>query len=348
MEKDLDNQSNFIFYQGQDGHIHVQVIVDVQSETVWASQKTLCELFDVTKSTISEHTANIFETGELDRVSTVRKIRTVQQEGNRQVNREIEFYNLDFIIAIGYRVNSLQATQFRKWATAMLREYLIKGFAMDDERLKQGKQLFGKDYFDELLERIREIRASERLFYQKITDIYATSIDYDAKSPVTQEFYATVQNKLHWAIHGHTAAELIKQRANASQPNMGLTSWKNEQRGGKILKTDVSIAKNYLQEEELKELNRVVTMYLDFAENMARRQVQMKMTDWVSRLDAFLTFNEYVILNDAGKISAAVAKRIAEDEYDKFRIIQDQNFESDFDKLVKDTKKVGKNLDEIN
>jgi len=338
MENDLENLSNFIFYQGHDGKVSVQVIVDAPGETVWASQRTLCELFDVTKSTISEHTFNIFDTGELDRSSTVRKIRTVQQEGSRRVNREIEFYNLDFIIAVGYRVNSLQATQFRKWATATLREYLIKGFALDDERLKQGKQLFGKDYFDELLERIREIRASERLFYQKITDIYATSIDYDATSSITQDFYATVQNKLHWAIHGHTAAELIKLRANSSLPNMGLTSWKNQGRGGKLLKSDVTIAKNYLQEAELSELNRVVTMYLDFAENMARRQVQMKMTDWVSRLDAFLTFNEYVLLKDAGKISADVAKKIAENEYDKFRVIQDKTFESDFDKLVKSTK----------
>lgn len=340
MENDLENLSNFIFYQGHDGKVNVQVIVDAQSETVWASQKTLCELFGVAKSTISEHTFNIFDTGELDRSSTVRKIRTVQQEGSRGVNREIEFYNLDFIIAVGYRVNSLQATQFRKWATATLREYLIKGFALDDERLKQGKQLFGKDYFDELLERIREIRASERLFYQKITDIYATSIDYDATSSITQDFYATVQNKLHWAIHGHTAAELIKLRADSSLPNMGLTSWKNQGRGGKLLKSDVAIAKNYLHEIELSELNRVVTMYLDFAENMARRQVQMKMTDWVSRLDAFLTFNEYVILKDAGKISAAVAKKIAENEYDKFRVIQDRIFESDFDKLVKNTRSI--------
>lgn len=337
MKNELGNLSNFIFYQALDGKINVQVIVDPESETVWASQKTLGELFNVAKSTISEHTANIFETGELDRVSTVRKIRTVQQEGSRHVSREIEFYNLDFIIAIGYRVNSIQATQFRKWATSVLREYLIKGFALDDERLKQGKQLFSKDYFDELLERIREIRASERLFYQKITDIYATSIDYDANSAVTQEFYATVQNKLHWAIHGHTAAELIKLRADSSQPNMGLMSWKSQERGGKILKSDVTVAKNYLQEAELSELNRVVTMYLDFAENMARRQVQMKMTDWVSRLDAFLTFNEYVLLKDAGTVSATVAKKLAEGEYDKFRVVQDRNFRSDFDSLVKHT-----------
>ena len=304
-----------------------------------AFEKVSGEIFNVTKSTISEHTTNIFDTNELERASTVRKIRTVRTEGNREVNREIEFYNLDFIIAVGYRVNSLQATQFRKWATSILKEYLIKGFVLDDDRLKQGNKLFGKDYFEELLERIRDIRSSERLFYQKITDIYATSIDYDAQSPITQEFYATVQNKLHWAIHHHTAAELIKLRANSQNTNMGLTSWKNEKKGGKILKTDVSVAKNYLNEAELIELNRVVTIYLDFAENMARRQKEMKMTSWISRLDAFLSFNEYDILKDAGKITAIVAKKVAESEYEKFKTIQDKIYQSDFDKMVEERKK---------
>lgn len=339
MDNNIENQASFIFYQSQDGNVNVQVILDREGETIWASQKTMGEIFGVTKATISEHTANIFETNELERNSTVRKIRTVQKEGGRSVRREIDFYNLDFIIALGYRVNSLQATQFRKWATSVLKEYLIKGFALNDERLKQGNRLFGKDYFEELLERIREIRASERLFYQKITDIYATSIDYDPHSSITQEFYATVQNKLHWAIHRHTAAELIQLRANAGKPNMGLTSWKNEKKGGKILKTDVGIAKNYLSEEELSELNRVVTMYLDFAENMAKRQKQMRMTDWVERLDAFLAFNEYGILKDAGKISAAIAKKTAETEYEKFRVIQDKEYKSDFDKVVEEAKK---------
>ncbi len=339
MDNNIENQANFIFYQSQDGNVNVQVILDREGETIWASQKTMGEIFGVTKATISEHTANIFETNELERNSTVRKIRTVQKEGGRSVSREIDFYNLDFIIALGYRVNSLQATQFRKWATSVLKEYLIKGFALNDERLKQGNRLFGKDYFEELLERIREIRASERLFYQKITDIYATSIDYDPHSSITQEFYATVQNKLHWAIHRHTAAELIQLRADAGKPNMGLTSWKNEKKGGKIQKTDVGIAKNYLSEEELSELNRVVTMYLDFAENMAKRQKQMKMTDWVERLDAFLAFNEYGILKDAGKISAAIAKKTAETEYENFRVIQDKEYKSDFDKAVEEAKK---------
>jgi hypothetical protein len=246
----------------------------------------------------------------------------------------LDFYNLDAIIAVGYRVNSHQATQFRIWATKTLREFIIKGFVLDDERLKQGKR-FGKDYFDELLERIREIRASERRFYLKITDIYEQcSIDYRNDAEITQQFFKTVQNKLHWAITGKTAAELIADRADASQPNMGLTTWKNAPKG-KILKTDIGTAKNYLQEKEIKELERIVTMYLDFAELQAERQIPMKMSDWVTRLDAFLQFNEYNILKDAGKVSHDVAMKLAEKEYSKFRVIQDRNFESDFDKEVK-------------
>jgi hypothetical protein len=246
----------------------------------------------------------------------------------------VEFYNLDAIIAVGYRVNSHQATQFRIWATKTLREFIIKGFVLDDERLKQGKR-FGKDYFDELLERIREIRASERRFYLKITDIYEQcSIDYNKDAEITQKFFKTVQNKLHWAITGKTAAELIADRADASQPNMGLTTWKNAPKG-KILKTDIGTAKNYLQEKEIKELERIVTMYLDFAELQAERQIPMKMADWVTRLDAFLQFNEYQILKDAGKVSHEVAMKLAEKQYEKFRVIQDKNFVSDFEKEVK-------------
>jgi hypothetical protein len=338
MEANPQKNSNFIFYQAADGKIQVQVILDADGETVWASQKTIAELFAVERSVVTKHLSNVYVDGELSREATSAKIAQVQKEGDREVSRQIEFYNLDAIISVGYRVNSVQATQFRKWATGVLKEYLIKGFALDDERLKQGNELFGKKYFDELLERIREIRASERLFYQKITDIYTTSIDYNSHSPITQEFYATVQNKLHWAIHQHTAAELIRDRAKYSAPNMGLTSWKNEKKGGKVMKSDVSIAKNYLSEKELSELNRVVTMYLDFAENMASRQKQMKMSDWVERLEAFLAFNEYGVLKDAGKISAEVAKQLAESEYDKFRVIQDQSFKSDFDQLVKKSK----------
>jgi hypothetical protein len=278
---------------------------------------------------------NIYKSNELQREATVRKIRTVQNEGEREVARNLEFYNLDAIISVGYRVNSHQATQFRIWATKTLKEFIIKGFVLDDERLKQGKKLFGKDYFDELLERIREIRASERRFYQKITDIYAEcSIDYQPKSEITQLFYKTVQNKMHWAITGQTAAEIISSRAKAELPNMGLTTWKNSPKG-KVLKSDVSVAKNYLNQKEIDELNRIVTMYLDYAENQAARQIPMTMKDWVEKLDAFLQFNDYSVLKNAGSISAEIAKELATKEFEKFRVIQDEDYESDFDKEVK-------------
>lgn len=261
----------------------------------------MAELFGVESNTITYHLKEIFQSGELDAISTTRKIRVVQKEGSREVSREVDFYNLDTIIAVGYRVNSFQATQFRMWATKTLREFIIKGFVLDDERLKQGKR-FGKDYFDELLERIREIRASERRFYLKITDIYEQcSIDYHKDSEITQTFFKTVQNKLHWATTGKTAAQIISERASSAKPNMGLQTWKHAPTG-KILKTDVSVAKNYLIEKEIKELERVVTMYLDYAENQAARQIPMKMTEWILKLDAFLQFNEYQILKDAGKI----------------------------------------------
>lgn len=305
-----------------------------EGETFWLSQKKMAELFGVDVRTVSEHLQNIYKSGELAEEATVRKFRIVQIEGSREVTREIEFYNLDAIIAVGYRVNSQRATQFRIWATQTLKEFIIKGFVLDDERLKHGKR-FGKDYFDELLERIREIRASERRFYQKITDIYAEcSLDYDPKSELTQKFYKTVQNKLEWAITGKTAAELIAERAGADKPNMGLLTWKNAPTG-KILKSDVSVAKNYLDEKELSELNRIVGMYLDYAENQAIRQKYMTMKDWIEKLDAFLKFNEYEVLQNAGTVSAEVAKQLAEKEFEKFRIVQDQNFESDFDKEVK-------------
>jgi hypothetical protein len=292
-------------------------------------------LFGVSKKTISEHLGNIYKSNELQREATVRKIRTVQNEGEREVTRNLEFYNLDAIISVGYRVNSHQATQFRIWATKTLKEFIIKGFVLDDERLKQGKKLFGKDYFDELLERIREIRASERRFYQKITDIYAEcSIDYQPKSEITQLFYKTVQNKMHWAITGQTAAEIISSRAKAELPNMGLTTWKNSPKG-KVLKSDVSVAKNYLNKKEIDELNRIVTMYLDYAENQAARQIPMTMKDWVGKLDAFLQFNDYSVLKNAGSISAEIAKELATKEFEKFRVIQDEDYESDFDKEVK-------------
>jgi hypothetical protein len=336
MTKD-EKQSGFLLYNTPDGDVRIEVALE--GETVWLTQKAMAELFGVVKSTISEHLSNIYETRELDKEATVRNFRTVQKEGERSVTRNLEYYNLDAIISVGYRVNSIQATHFRKWATKTLREFLVKGFVLDDERLKQGKTLFGKDYFDELLERIRDIRASERRFYQKITDIYAQcSIDYDPNSEITQTFYKTVQNKLHWAITGHTAAELIANRADAEKPNMGLTTWKRGPKG-KVLKSDISTAKNYLNEKELKSLNRIVTMYLDYAESQAERQNAMTMEDWVEKLDAFLKFNDYEILQDAGKVSANVAKKLAEEEYEKFRPIQDRAFESDFDKLIEKTKK---------
>ena len=329
-------ESEIILYTTPQGNVKIEI--RFEEETFWLTQKKLAELFDVEVHTINYHLKEIFKSGELNENSTIRKIRIVQTEGAREVSREVDFYNLDAIIAVGYRVNSYNATQFRIWATNTLKEFIVKGFVMDDERLKQG-QNFGKDYFDELLERIRSIRASERRFYQKITDLYAeASIDYDANAPMTQTFYKTVQNKLHWAITGHTAAELISTRANATLPNMGLQTWKAAPKG-KIIKTDVSVAKNYLNEEELKALERIVSMYLDYAENQASRQIPMKMEDWISKLDAFLGFNEYHILTDAGKISAAVAKKLAEAEYAKFAPIQDQNYISDFDKEIKKLKK---------
>ncbi len=318
-----------ILYTSPDGN--KKVAVHYEGETVWLTQKQLAELFDVDVRTVNEHLQTIFQTGELAQESVIRKIRITAADGKAYLTN---IYSLDAIIAVGYRVNSIQATQFRIWATQILREFIIKGFALDDQRLKQGKR-FGKDYFDELLERIREIRASERRFYQKITDIYQQgSIDYDKDAEVTLLFFKTVQNKLHWAITGKTAAEIIAERASAKKAHMGLTTWKNAP-DGKILKSDVSIAKNYLEENEIKELERIVSMYLDYAENQAARQIPMKMTEWVKKLDAFLKFNEYDILNNAGGVSHEIGKALAEQEYEKFRIKQDKSFESDFDKAVK-------------
>jgi len=328
------SSNELILYTSPEGKMSIEVLV--HGETVWLTQKRLSELFGVDRSVITKHLKNIFNGGELDKESVSANFAHTAEDGKTY---QTQFYNLDAIISVGYRVNSYQATQFRIWATRTLKEYITKGFVLDDERLKQAGTLFGKDYFDELLERIREIRASERRFYQKITDIYAQcSIDYDSKAPISQEFYAAVQNKLHWAITGHTAAELIAQRADAQKPHMGLTTWKNAP-GGKIMKTDVGIAKNYLSEKEIKELNRIVTMYLDYAELQAERQVPMKMADWAQRLDAFLRFNDYEILDNPGRVKASVAKSLAEKEYIKFRPKQDKAFKSDFDKLVEKVKK---------
>ena len=322
-----------LLYTAPEGKTHIEVYFE--DETFWLTQKKMAELFGVEVQTINYHLKEIFKINELEENSVIRKIRITADDGKNYLTN---FYNLDAIIAVGYRVNSIEATRFRIWSTKTLREFIIKGFVLDDERLKQGKK-FGKDYFDELLERIREIRASERRFYQKITDIYAQcSLDYDPASDITKNFYKTVQNKLHWAITGHTAAELIAERASASQPNMGLTTWKNAPKG-KISKTDVSIAKNYLSENELDELNRIVGMYLDYAENQAKRHVAMTMKDWVQRLDGFLQFNEYAILKDGGHISADIAKKLAENQFEQYRISQDRDYESDFDETMKNLKK---------
>jgi hypothetical protein len=329
----IDPQFNdILLYTSPNGVVKIEVIYE--GETFWLSQKKIAQLFGVESNTITYHLKEIYQSGELEAYPTARKFRVVQREGSRDVTRQIDFYNLDVVIAVGYRVNSYQATQFRIWATNTLKEFIIKGFVMDDERLKQGKH-FGKDYFNELIERVREIRASERRFYQKITDIYEQcSIDYDSKSPTTQIFFKTVQNKLEWAITGKTAAEIIACRASADQPKMGLQTWKNAPEG-KIIKSDVTVAKNYLIEKEIKELERIVTMYLDYAENQAARQISMKMQDWIDKLDAFFCFNDYDVLTNAGSISAEVAKNLAASEYEKYRVIQDREYISDFDKAVK-------------
>jgi len=326
-------------YQTEDGDIKVDV--RIEDETVWLTQAQMAELFQTTPQNITSHIKNVYEDGELYAVSTCKNSLQVRKEGSRNIKRMQKFYNLDVIISVGYRIKSLRATQFRIWATKTLKEYIIKGFVLNDEMLKNGRA-FGKDYFDELLEKIREIRASERRFYQKITDIYSQcSADYDLNSPLTKKFYTTVQNKLHWAITGNTAAEIIAFRASAKKKNMGLTSWKNAPHG-KILKTDVCIAKNYLSEREIKELERIVSMYLDYAENQAERKIVMKMDDWIKKLDAFLQFNDYSVLKNAGKVTHEVAKALAENEFASFRTIQDENYVSDFDKKIKGLKRINK------
>jgi hypothetical protein len=328
----VPTEGQIILYSTPDGVERIEV--HYESETFWLSLNKLAELFGTTKQAISYHMQRIFASGELARERTVKRILTVQREGAREVRREVEYYDLDAIIAVGYRVNSLRATQFRIWATQTLREFVIKGFVLDDERLKLHRR-FGKDYFDELLQRIREIRASERRFYLKITDIYEQcSIDYDARAELTRTFFATVQNKLHWAVTGQTAAEIIASRADATKPTMGLTTWRHAPQG-KVLKADVAVAKNYLIEQEIKELDRIVGMYLDYAENQAARQIPMRMGDWAERLDAFLRFNEYEVLTDAGHVSAEVARRLAEEQYEVFRVRQDTEYEGDFEREVK-------------
>ncbi len=306
--------------------------VRYQDENIWLTQKMLATLYDVTIPTINEHIQKIYKDNELTEEATIRKFRIVQNEGNRQVEREVNHYNLQMIIAVGFKVNSERAVQFRKWVNQIAKDYTIKGWVMDDERLKQGTFLTDK-YFEEQLERIREIRASERKFYQKITDIYATAIDYDKDAKSTKRFYATVQNKMHFAIHGHTAAELIVGRADSGKDHMGLTTWKYAP-DGKIMKSDVTVAKNYLSEQEMTQLNRMVTSYLDFAENMAERRIPLTMQDWEKRLNSFIEMFEYGLLQDAGKVTAEIAKLHAETEFEKYRIVQDRLFMSDYDKFI--------------
>ncbi|MEQ0899470.1 virulence RhuM family protein [Pseudomonas aeruginosa] len=326
-----NSTAEFLIFTGQAGEQSIEA--RYEDETLWLSQKLMAELFGVDVRTVSEHLKNIFASHELAPEATIRKFRIVQQEGQREVSRAVDFYNLDAIISVGYRVNSIRATQFRQWATGVLREFAIKGYVLDRQRMENGSFL-GEDYFERLLAEIREIRLSERRFYQKITDIYATSVDYNKDAPTTKAFFAKVQNKLHYAIHGHTAAELIRKRADSSKPHMGLTSWASAPEG-KILKTDVAVAKNYLTKDELDSLGRIVNAYLELAEDRARRKIPMSMEDWSKRLDAFLEFDDREVLQNSGKISAKLAQTHAESEFEKYRIVQDRLFESDFDKAVK-------------
>jgi len=325
----IPREGQAIIYATANGAVRVDVMY--YDETFWLTQKRMAELFGVDVRTVNEHLRNIFESGELSEEAVIRKFRITAADGKSYLTK---LYNLDAVISVGYRVNSHQATQFRIWATQTLKEFVVKGFVLDDERLKQGAG-FGKDYFDELLERVREIRASERRFYLKIADIYEQcSIDYQKDAEITQTFFKTVQNKLHWAVTGQTAAEIIAARADATKPHMGLTSWK---RGpdGKVLKSDITVAKNYLIEDEIKALERIVSMYLDYAEDQAARHRPMRMADWVERLDRFLSFNEYEILTNAGEVSAAVAKELAEGAYERFRVGQDRDYEGDFEREAK-------------
>ena len=323
-----NSTAEFLIFSSQAGDEGIEI--RYEDETIWLTQKLMAELFEVDVRTISEHLKNIFASGELDQESVIRKFRTTATDGK---NYNTQFYNLDAIISVGYRVNSKRATQFRQWATQVLREFAIKGYVLDKQRLENGAFL-GEDYFERLLEEIREIRLSERRFYQKITDIYATSMDYNRDAPTTREFFARVQNKLHYAIHGHTAAELIQQRADGNKKNMGLTSWENSP-AGKILKSDVSVAKNYLSKEELESLGRIVNAYIDLAEDRAQRKIPMTMEDWSKRLDIFLEAFDRQILQDSGRVSAEIAKTHAESEFEKYRIVQDRLFESDFDRETK-------------
>jgi hypothetical protein len=338
MKKKLDKRimirnstAEFLIFTSQAGEDGIEV--RVENENVWLTQKLIAKLFGVEVNTINYHLKEIFNSGELMAEATIRNFRIVQTEGSREIARDIAHYNLQGIIAVGFRVNSERATHFRKWAGQVLKDYALRGYVLDDIRLKNGA-LLSKQYFRDLILEIRDIRESERNFYQQITDIYATAVDYDLHAPTTRTFFATVQNKMHFATHGKTAAELIMDRADHHKDHMGLNMWKKAP-DGKILKSDVVIAKNYLNEKELKSLNRIVTMYLDYAENQAERGIPMTMEDWAEKLNAFLKFNEVDILQDAGKVTAEIAKAFAESEFEKYRPIQDKLFESDFDRVVK-------------
>ena len=332
--------AEYLTYVASIGDQQDSIEMRYEDENIWLTQKMMATLYDVSVAAINQHIKRVYDDSELEPESTIKKYLIVQKEGSRQVSREVAHYNLQMIIAVGFKVNSERAVQFRKWVNQIAKDYTIKGWVMDDERLKRGTYLTEK-YFDEQLERIREIRASERKFYQKITDLYATAIDYDKNSATTKRFYATVQNKMHYAVHGHTAAELIVERANHTKEHMGLTTWADAP-NGKIKKSDVTIAKNYLSQDEMKQLNRMVTAYLDFAENMTLRHIPLTMQDWEKRLNSFIEMFEYGILQDAGKVSAEIAKLHAETEFEKYRVVQDKLFMSDFDKYMLELEKNAK------
>lgn len=335
---ELENIQDFLFYNSDDGSVKVQVLVDAESETIWATQKAMAELFGVTKQNISYHLIKIFDSGELDPNTVVKEILIPAQNGARGLSEsKIKYYNLDAIISVGYRVNSILATNFRIWATKVIKEFMIKGFVLDDERLKNGGNIFGKEYFDELLERVQEIRASERLFYQKLTDIFAESIDYDPHSQICHEFYANVQNKLEYAVVGKTAAEIIISRADAKHPTMGLLTWKGFSKGGKIQLSDTKVAKNYMTHEELSELTALVNLCLDSASLTVKRGRPIYMNEWVEQVNAQLKIHGYDILSGKGLMSREQAERIVSKVYEEFRPIQDSKYKSDFDQLVEKT-----------
>ena len=336
MKKDITIRSSaaeYLTYVAAVGDQPDAIEIRYENENVWLTQKMMAQLYDVDVRTINEHISHIFNDGELDQESTIRKFRIVQMEGSRNVSRDVMHYNLQMIIAVGFKVNNERAVQFRRWANSIVKDYTIQGWVMDEERLKKGGSILTKEYFEKQLEKIREIRMSERMFYQKITDIYATALDYDPSAPATKRFFAAVQNKMHFSVHGQTAAELIYTRADASKENMGLTSWDGSPES-KIHKYDVSIAKNYLSENELQQLQRIVSAYLDMAEMQALRQIPMTMEDWEKRLNRFLSLMDREVLMDAGKVTAELAKAHAEAEFEKYRIVQDRLYMSDFDKFL--------------